>query len=120
MDIAERGRKDSEMSEIVYERPKAIIVCDYDEFDPYSYRGVVARIISVISSEDHEKAFFSKSPLRDKNAAIEYAKSLGARISVSSSWDNFLSDALMEIVKISKLEWTKEEWEKILFSDVNK
>lgn len=103
------------MSEVVYERPKAIIVCDYDEPDPYSYRGV--KVISVTNPEEKEKTFSSKSPLRDKNAAIEYAKLLGARVSVSSSWDNFLSDAAMEIIRLSGLPLSEEDWDKILFSD---
>lgn len=76
---------------------KAFVSCDYDEFDPSSYRGIRVRVES--ETEGENVKFKSKSPQKDKNDAVEYARKRNAEIYISSSWHNFISDALREVVK---------------------
>lgn len=80
--------------------PDAFLRCDYDEFDPFSYRGVILEVYpdGFGKGESTESLFNSGHPMRDKNEAIEQARHLNAKLSVTSSWDNFMSDALNEIV----------------------
>ncbi|KKK58948.1 hypothetical protein LCGC14_3039300 [marine sediment metagenome] len=91
----------------------AFIGCDYDEFNPYTYRGVTLSLQAGDGSEAEKHIICSHSPLGDKNDAISVAKIRGARILVMSSWDNFLSDALREIVKLSKVagkQYSDDPW----------
>lgn len=79
----------------------AHLICDYDEFNPMSYRGVVLEITDNETFGDKLR-FKSFHPARDKNAAMEAARLRGAKVRVMSSWDNFVSDSLQYIAKEGK------------------
>ena len=87
----------------VEHRPNAFITCIYEEFNPYSYEGVSVRIEAADESWSENRIYLSDSPMRDKYNAISAAKEKLAKIHVMSSWDNFLSDSLREIMRLSKL-----------------
>jgi hypothetical protein len=79
--------------------------CDYDEYDPYSYRGVVLDIYEGGYSPEAKpetKRFDTGHPLRDKNKAIEDARMIGD-LKVMSSWDNFVSDVMTEFTRVGRM-----------------
>ena len=89
------------MRESVYVRPIAYIRCDYDEFDPYSYRGVTLEIKGAETpAVGDPQRFMSTSPYRDKGRALEEARVINAKIFVMSSWDNFVTDVMKEMMRL--------------------
>lgn len=72
--------------------PKAFLSCDYDERKPGTYRGIT------IEYGDVSSRHFSGAPYLDRYDARKEARDAGYKILTSSSWDNFITDAVSHFV----------------------
>ena len=70
----------------------AVLGCDYDEFKPWTYRGVYIQYERDIEggASQRRDIWYTNDPIRDKNYAMDKAKEVAKRVTVLSSWDNFV------------------------------
>lgn len=71
---------------------RIVLQCDYDEYTPGSYRGIVLDYGPAVSR------FFTGNPYKDRLDAIKEAEEHGYEVMISSSWHNMMTDAVKHFV----------------------